>query len=137
MDNERSESFYTKCKPCVFNESENGKQVGCQLNRLEKFKSINKAILDDDGYYTIKTICNTCRGENWKEQNNSFNLLTKVEDEIKIPLDFILLNIDKTEDVFDEIIESVNLCLNQKHIKPKKIIIVIRNRKIDTTNYII
>jgi hypothetical protein len=131
MYDERNENFFTKCVSCVFCETINGHQVGCKLSRLDKFKNQNKAVLNDDNFYTIQTICNTCRGDAWQEANKDYNLITKVENEIKIPLSFILLNIDKTDNVLDEIAESFLQCLNQKNIKPKDIILVIKNSTID------
>ena len=136
---ERSENFFTKCEPCIFKAyspksilgEEEWKQSGCGLGRLKIFQAQDKVQLDN-GHYVIKGVCNTCRGESWAQQNNHFNLITKVYDEIRISLDFILTSLDNTKkDVVGDLAELVSQCLAQKQIKPKQIILVIKNKNID------
>jgi hypothetical protein len=151
---ERSVKFTTGCQPCIFAEVYDGQQIGCDFNRLEKYIQQGKAELNADdenasevynedgsdpavnntGYYTIKTICNTCRGEEWANKHIGRNLIAAVEDEIKIPLDFILMSIDDSaEEVLKKLPDLVKQCVNQDKIKPKKIILVLRNSNIKSS----
>lgn len=50
------------CKECVFNVTENGKQVGCQADRLEKLKDKNAAELSGS-FYELKQFCNMYRNQ--------------------------------------------------------------------------
>jgi hypothetical protein len=132
---ERSVKFTTGCQPCIFAEVYDGQQIGCDFNRLEKYIEQDKAEQDkDSGYYTITTICNTCRGEEWANKHIGRNLIAAVEDEIKIPVDFILMSIDDSaEEVLKQLPDLVKKCVNQDRIKPKKIICVLRNVNIKSS----
>lgn len=56
----------TLCEHCVFKKQDvSGKQVGCELNRLDKFQSTMK-----DGFYVIDGYCSTCRNIYWKAGYN-------------------------------------------------------------------
>lgn len=53
----------TICKSCIFAKFNNGQQYGCYLGRLDKFFDLGKVvpIQPEDTFYTINTVCNTCR----------------------------------------------------------------------------
>ena len=132
---ERSVKFTTGCQPCIFAQYFEGKQTGCDMDRLDKYIQQNKAEQDkDSGYYTITTICNTCRGEEWANKHLGKNLIAAVEEEIKIPLDFILMSIDDpAEEVLRQLPDLVKKCVNQERIRPKKILLVLRNTSVKSS----
>jgi hypothetical protein len=123
---EKTENFSTSCKNCIFAQWENGVQVdnGCDLGRLEKYNQQNKVKTHEDGYFIIDTVCNTCRGESWANRNVGKNLISLVNDEIKITLDFVLLATEE-KDIYKKLPDLINQCVKQKMILPKKIFIVI------------
>jgi hypothetical protein len=133
---EKSVQFTTGCKPCIFAEVYDGEQIGCDFNRLEKYIQQGKAEYDQTTrHFTIQTICNTCRGEEWANKHVGRNLIAAVEDEIKIPLDFILMSIDESpKDVLKNLPDIIKKCVNQERIKPKKILLVLRNTNIKSTD---
>lgn len=53
----------TKCNKCVFSITEDNKQVGCKLDRIQKYIDKGKASLNNDNYYTIDGLCIACRDE--------------------------------------------------------------------------
>jgi hypothetical protein len=53
----------TKCDTCVFAVCKGGVQIGCQAERLEKFKEQGKTEQSDDGFYSINRFCNMHRKE--------------------------------------------------------------------------
>lgn len=58
----------TSCEICIFRKNdENHNQVGCKLNRLQKF--INRGEAEKyNNYYHINRFCNTCRSTGTKEE---------------------------------------------------------------------
>jgi hypothetical protein len=129
---ERSVKFTTGCQPCIFAEVYDGEQIGCDFNRLEKYIQQSKTEYNQTTrYFTINTICNACRGEEWANVHLGKNLIAAVEDEIKIPLDFILMSIDDdAQEVLKQLPNLVKRCVNQDRIKPKKIVCVLRNTSV-------
>ena len=56
------------CKECVFKVTEDGKQVGCQADRLEKLKDKNVAELNGS-FYELKQFCNMYRNQDTDVQS--------------------------------------------------------------------
>lgn len=86
----------TTCEHCVFAKRQDGTQIGCELNRLDKFKSFNQAKLGDNGYYEINNFCNACRNVYWHEHDYNKpmdDLVQAVKQEIK-PKFAVFLSID-------------------------------------------
>lgn len=73
----------TTCESCVFAESYKGKQIGCQLNRLEMF---DKEVVN--GFYVLKGICNACRNSKWAENKKDLIEIVKKEMEVKVDVLF-------------------------------------------------
>lgn len=136
MESEKTTNFSTSCGTCVFATHNNNTQVGCEIGRLEKFQKLGKTELDPtQTFFIIKTVCNTCRGQKWAQMNVGNNLIAAVEKEVQITLDFVILSIDdKVDKLQKNLPDMVNMCLQQKHIKPKNIICVVRNTEINYSN---
>jgi hypothetical protein len=132
MTSEKTAKFATSCGTCIFAEYKDDKQIGCDLGRLKKFEAKGKVKPDPTNTFSIiQTICNTVRGTTWANNHLGQNLIAAVEQEIKIDLDFVLFSIeDSSEKIMKQMPELVNLCVQQKHIKPKNIICVVKNRDI-------
>jgi len=133
MSEEIVEGFKTSCKTCIFAEGLY-KQTGCQLGRLEKFLEQGRANIDQESpdYYVINTICNTCRGEEWKNNNIGTNLVATVQREIQIGVDIVLYDVNSIDKINWKLEQTINACVKQRQIKPKKIIVVVKS---DTANY--
>ena len=70
----------TSCKNCIFRiNDENNIQVGCKLNRLEKFQNQNKVEKQED-YYMINRFCNTCRHEDHFKSSTE----TEIRKEVRV-----------------------------------------------------
>ena len=129
---EKTASFTTSCKTCIFAQWQDGVQTDrCDLGRLEKYIDFGKTLPHPEGYHTITTICNTCRGEVWANQHLGKNLVSSVEKEVEIRMDIILLSIDDSFDVVNKKLpDQISSCINQKRIKPKEIIVVVKNKEV-------
>lgn len=135
MSEEQVRAFKTSCGSCVFAINKSNfpcmTQTGCQLGRLEKFIKNGKAELSDNkNHYIINGICNTCRGEEWKSVHIGKNLIASVEKEIQITVDIVLYSVNGNGDFIKDLEQRVNSCVKQKQIKPKKILIVIKNNNV-------
>jgi len=56
----------TNCEKCAYAVYENNSQIGCEANRLNKFKKLDKAIIhteDEKSWYLLKRFCNLYREE--------------------------------------------------------------------------
>lgn len=107
----------TSCENCSFLISENGKQIGCNAGRLEKFIQQDKATLNENGYYEINRFCNMRR----KEKSTVEEAYNKIKSKFGIA-------IFDEGDNFEDAIES---CKKIQYDKNKfKISIYSKNRKI-------
>jgi hypothetical protein len=77
----------TLCDKCIFAISENGKQTGCKLSRLEKFKELDVVELQDSGFYKINKLCITCRNSNNPYKDPEKEVLEEVAPKITAVLD--------------------------------------------------
>ena len=126
---EKLEGFKTSCGKCVFAEHSAGlTQIGCQLGRLDKFIDHKRAAQGEDSNYVIEGICNTCRGEEWRKANQGVDLVSAVLREVELTVDMVLYSIDDTCDNLDwKVAQAVSACVKQKEIRPKKVIVVVKN----------
>lgn len=134
---ERTEDYKTSCQQCIFAQWTDGVQLenpGCDLGRLEKFIAKGKATSHPDGYHIIETVCNTCRGPAWmNNQPLNADLVTLVEEEIKVSVDMILASIDDESEVVEKLLpHRLNECANQKFVTPKQIIVVFKNKEMSS-----
>lgn len=100
-------NIITHCRNCAFAKFNDNKQVGCQFNRIEKFKNIgyNVDLIENDGiqYNTINTKCNACvTKEEWENLPQRETLLFN---HMKIKNTFIV--IDDTDNEFSQIYNSL------------------------------
>jgi hypothetical protein len=84
----------TSCGGCVFAEVVDSKQTGCELGRLDKFRSIGADIKEatneqNEEFYVIRRLCNAYRnsewGEYWKDKNK------RLKKEVAIRTNFVVL----------------------------------------------
>jgi hypothetical protein len=107
----------TSCQNCSFLISKDGKQVGCNAGRLEKFIEQDKAVFNENGYYEINRFCNMRRKEK----------LTVEDAYDKIKSKFGIAIFDEGKN-FENIIES---CKHIQYDKNKfKISIYSKNKKV-------
>ena len=124
------EKFQTSCDGCVFAQFTEGVQLenpGCDLDRLNKFINTGRAISHENGYHIIDGICNTCRGQTWADAHIGQNLIATVEREIEVGVDIVLYAIDEGADIEKRLGQAVKSCAEQKRIKPKRMIVVIKS----------
>ena len=126
---ERTEDYKTNCSTCVFAEWEEGVQLGCELGRLEHYIAQGKAVPQEEGYYILETVCCACRGEEWlKAQPIDRSAVSIVEEEIQIPVAFVVVSLDDDPSTLENMIRRrVAECANQKVISPREIIVVVKN----------
>jgi hypothetical protein len=135
---EKTEIFITSCKPCIFAQWQDGVQLDtCDLGRLEKYIQQGRTQSHPEGYHTITTVCNACRGETWANHNVGRNLISKVEEEIQVETTFILLSVDEdATKIVNLLPELITKCVNQIQVKPKQILVVIKNKDVNY-NYVL
>ena len=126
------EKFTTSCKSCVFAEYEGTMQRGCGLGRLDTFLEQGRATRHnrdaDVSHYIIDGICNASRGKEWSVRNATCNLEATVEREVQITMDFVLFSVDEDHTTLIKRVErAVSSCVKQETIKPKSIVLVIKN----------
>lgn len=119
------------CSGCIF--AEGIPQHGCEIGRLDKFLAKGRAKFDEDTqHYIIKGVCNTVRGEKWRLSNQGLNLVSTVEREVQLRVDFLLYSLDEDVDsLIKRVEQSVNACAKQQKIQPKSIIVVVKNTNIN------
>jgi len=129
MSSEKSVKFVTKCHSCIFCQWKNDRQIGCDLEKLKKYIRSEQAAWDDTtNSYIINTICNTCRGEVWANSHLGKNLISIVDKEVEISLDFLLLITNSTKyAILRYLHDTIDKCVNQKQIPPRKIYILLRD----------
>ena len=111
----------TTCELCLFSIKKDGKQVGCELNRLNNF---TKEYVNDT-YYIVDGLCRSCRNINWDyycdhPEASKTELLEQCKKEISIEYNFFILYNDKNK---DGLIESIKF-LEKSNVKPKYIYIL-------------
>ena len=134
MTDEKTANIFTSCQPCVFAQFDDKKQTGCDLGRLDRFHALGQTKLDnDESFFIIKSICNTCRGDAWANKKRGKNLIAEVEREVQIQFDFIItaINGEDHAQIVNRCIKKAGECVSQKKIKPKNVVFVITNKDVN------
>ena len=129
----------TNCKDCYFADYKNNTQVGCSLNRLEKYKQADTDIIegkdDDKEFYIVaEKFCVYYRTDKDIQKlnlNNREEAATYIESKLQAPYHLIVMcREDDTEADLEKCILSA---INQK-IKPKVFTIINKfNQNIPST----
>lgn len=106
----------TLCEFCIFNKKTDGIQTGCELNRLDKFKSEKV-----NNHHVIDGYCATCRNVYWEHASLTLDKKKeKVYEECKITYDVISI----TEKIVVEDIIKFKDSILALDFKPKKVFIL-------------
>lgn len=125
---QRTHDFFTSCKDCYFAVWDDKQQIGCQVNRIQKY--VDREIADKkDGnnFYTIQTFCNAHRTIEWAAKYD--NPLEMIAEQTTTTIDFIVVSIDQELDTVQKILSSFKNCCEQK-LKPNSIVVLVRNASI-------
>lgn len=103
--------LFTRCKDCVFAVYDNGTQIGCEHNRIGKYKPLGKVESEEFGNkksYLIKGACMKTRNQEWlnKTKSNNENINEKIKSEI-FPKACLILLKGPTDDIFFSIKSSI------------------------------
>jgi hypothetical protein len=119
--NQKTHEFRSFCRDCCFQISNDKGQTGCNADRLDKFKALDKVKLADDGFYEIQTICNLLRSTEWIEKINEWpDPVSRAKKEVELKVSFIVLA-HKTDD--DTLIRTLKKLVYQT-IRPVKIVVM-------------
>lgn len=111
---EKNKQINTACHDCVFKESKEGIQLGCDFNRIEKFKKLN-LVEESNGSFLIKDFCNRCRNKDSMHNKNMTYEKYKeyIEKTTRVTLDYIIY-FDKTS-TKTELLKTVK-CIEKQTI---------------------
>lgn len=88
------EKVIMSCKGCVFSNKIGITQVGCDLDKLDKFRESGIKVVeahdDDEEFYIIERLCQFYRDKDWSKNNS--NLKKQVQKEVTISYGFIILH---------------------------------------------
>ncbi|MAF25661.1 hypothetical protein CL634_08845 [bacterium] len=105
----------TSCKDCVFSEKKDKTQIGCSLNRIEKFKEggvyvVEAEDLEENEFYVIESWCNAYREEGWTE--GADDIFAKVKKEYELKIGYIIIVDEETasdyENGLQRTLDSIN-----------------------------
>lgn len=125
----------TVCRDCIFATYKEKTQIGCDLNRIYKYKKRGVQVIpaydEQREFYIINgAFCNAYRGPQWKKQNTGQNLIEVVKKEIKLAYSLFVSYNDEVD--FITMID----CIKQLDIIPRCLYII--NRSPDKhTDYMI
>lgn len=130
MSEEQNDPFNpyrTPCRQCVFADFREKTQVGCKLNRLERFQEQdpNCIVPAEDGdleFFVVNgRLCNAYRNVNsrWAGEHQADSLVAIV-DELKVRLSVIVMLKGKTE---EQITATAQSLLDQK-LQPNQVLFV-------------
>lgn len=89
----------TTCRDCIFNIKQDGKQIGCQFDRLNKFTE--KEWCEEDQCWIIDRLCTRCRNVNkYKDP------IKEVIEESRVKVDVVIL-LNNIDDDIDSLIEQL------------------------------
>ena len=102
----------TSCRDCVFSTKVGATQIGCELNRLDRFRErgtnvIEAEDLDDNEFFVIYEWCNAYREQEWKDLHN--DPIKQVKKELSVKLGYIVIITNKNSDRedFKKTIDSI------------------------------
>lgn len=119
----------TSCCNCTFRENgPDGKQVGCELQRIAKFKERGATVVEKDDYLVIDRVCNALRTQYWADHQGY--PMEAVRKEITFQCDILILVPN------DKIFKHADICLTvddafKQSLSPKTVRVVTNNRKIN------
>ena len=84
----------TSCRDCVFSTKVGATQIGCELNRLDRFRErgtnvIEAEDLDDNEFFVIYEWCNAYREKEWKDLHN--DPIKQIKKELSVKLGYIVI----------------------------------------------
>tara|TARA_R100000008_G_C3587649_1_gene173809 strand:+ start:7736 stop:8503 length:768 start_codon:yes stop_codon:yes gene_type:complete len=119
----------TLCKNCIFATHENDKdplvQIGCKLDRLEKYRSLDCVVEAKDTETGAKSFvidnryCLACRNRDWGEKVEEKKWEETVREEMALQFQAIVFH-DKEE---SDLKQTINSLISQSHI-PKRIVVI-------------
>lgn len=103
----------TSCKDCLFAIYNGNTQIGCEANRIEKFKNhVIEAYDDEKEFYVLNRLCNLYRFKSW---NNGEKDLEKARSESSVVFD-IIIDCDNIDDSMrDDLIDIIKKIGYNKH----------------------
>jgi len=87
----------TECRNCIFAIKEEGIQIGCRFNRLDKFPKVWNL---QHKSFVINRLCTRCRDREWLNKHEEADVL----EETKVRVDTILFHYDELAIKFLKII---------------------------------
>lgn len=120
----------SSCKGCCFSQKIGITQVGCELNKLEVFKSagaiVKEAEDESEEFYIIDRFCSTYRNSEWA--NRFDNTEQQILLETSIPVNFIVLHL--VESVLEDLEKTLHDIASQSN-KPTSVTVVVQNPEIE------
>jgi len=122
--------FITHCRDCAFAVFANNKQIGCQYDRIEKFKNLGmevKEVTENDlTYYSINTFCNHCVNKDvWEKTENRETALYNFT-AIKNTFIFIDEQNSDFSQTYNKLLSSCHSAIFAD-IRPKNILYILTN----------
>jgi len=140
LEKDENGFFISKCKDCIFgdfyqDQPWHKEQVGCKLNRIDKFKERGTLVEFKEGdavdSYEIHTFCNAIRDQEWLDEHKFSNLEDAKEQVSKDnELKYTCVIYSEEGDCIEKVRTSLNSVLKQD-ISPEKIIIAIHSDTLD------
>ena len=120
----------SSCKGCCFAQKIGITQIGCELNKLEVFKSagatVEEAEDESEEFYIIDRFCQCYRDSQWAD--NFDKPEQQILLETSIPVNFIILH--GAESVLEDLEETLHDIASQSN-KPTSVIIVVQDPEIE------
>ena len=129
-------NLITICKNCIFAEKDiEGKQTGCELGRLDKYRERNIGVTlfdkdaeieiggfdkNNESFYVVDGFCSTCRLESWPHAKDPYKEMVAL-DEIKPQYHLIIgCGINPNVEVLERTIKNLR---NQKYL-PESLVVI-------------
>ena len=133
MNKIADERLISSCKGCHFAHKIGNTQVGCELNKIERFKEagaqIEEAEDDSEEFYIIDRFCSTYRDSNWGK--NFSNARRQILIETSIPINMIILH--RKDDSLEDLTVTLKDVAAQIN-KPISVSVVVQDGEINTFN---
>jgi len=90
------EKVIMSCKGCVFSNKIGNTQIGCDLNKLDRFResgiNVKEAYDDSEEFFLIERLCQFYRDDNWAENFSEEGLHDQVNKEVVVSCGFIIIH---------------------------------------------